>query len=169
MKQVLLFSVSLNSLSDFIYLYKGDKIMAKYKFYADGMSNNGTNGLFVVDKWDQVVDYIPEAIFGYHPQFEDGLGNVTAVFYGESVGTISYDFISYEDELSEEEIENSVITRDWLFNSSDITPVGEVRPSEIMSRIACSPLDPSGYDVLSLLTKYLSIKKYIPNKELDHE
>lgn len=100
-----------------------------YRFYAVEWNPNGTNDVVVVNQYNEVVDYIQEALFGVRVSY----GRTLRVCAGELVYTIDKGY--YEPEI------HSVVKR--------------VSKVDLVERRACSPIDPNGDEPMRQLKKYL--------------
>lgn len=100
-----------------------------YRFYAVEWNPNGTNDVVVVDQYNEVVDYIQEALYGVRVSY----GRTLRVCAGELVYTIDKSY--YEPEI------HSVVKR--------------VSKVELVQRRACSPIDSNGDEPMRQLKKYL--------------
>lgn len=123
--------------------------MAKYKLYTFAQNPNGTSDLLIVDSNDQVIDSIPEAVFGDLESARfgwggDAMGNINACFYGESIGMIEYS----DEDL--ESIEAGEI--------SDVQQVVEVTLDTVLENIAVSPVS-DGSQTIKQLSRYFEIQQ----------
>lgn len=118
------------------------------KLYIYNSNPNGTADLIVTDDDGQVVASIAEAVFGNvrAKQFSwsgDALGNITACYYGESVGLVNYD-----DECLEE-IQNG--------ENSEIQQVVEISFQTAIEHAAVSPVSDATGEIKAL-KKFLKVK-----------
>lgn len=102
---------------------------SKIRFYADQPAPNGVSGLLICDTDDQVIGYVPDALFGYMRSGEDRLGNQTVCLYGESIGMIGYD--------------DDILEAIQAGEFSDLAPVAEITRDEILEHLAVSPVQSS--------------------------
>jgi hypothetical protein len=106
------------------------------------MAPNGTRDLVITDEYDQLIDTIPEAVFGGQFSPYDSIHNMYVCLYGESVSIIEY---------SDEDIDHeAVINGDY----SDIEPVCPISLDDLYSHITVSPMDPNGDLVIKLINKH---------------
>lgn len=106
--------------------------MKQNKLYVTDMEPNGTRSLIITDEDGQVLEIIDEAVFGNLSPKKfgwsgDSLGNIDALYYGESVGMVEY---------SDENLD-SIQNGEY----SDIIQVVEVELDEVLEHIATSPVD----------------------------
>ena len=117
------------------------------KFYITDSNPNGTCDLIIVDGWDQVVGSVDEALFGRVPPKDfgwsgDSLGNISAMFYGESVGMIGYD---EEHEVYGDDGQTVIETRSLVDEVQehgflgDVVQVIEVDYDTVREYLAVSP------------------------------
>lgn len=100
-----------------------------YRFYAVEWNPNGTNDLVVVNQYNEVVDYIQEALFGVRVSY----GRTLRVCAGELVYTIYKG--SYRPEI------HGIVKR--------------VSKADLVRKLCVSPIDPNGDAPRRQLKKYL--------------
>jgi hypothetical protein len=100
------------------------------KFYLTYDAPNGTRDIVITSIDGTIVGSLDEAVFGGMYSFKDSMGNLTASFYGETVGMLPW------DDESIDAIESGEL--------SDIQPLAEVTLEDINERLAVSPVLSSG-------------------------
>lgn len=132
------------------------------KIYAFDSNPNGTTDIIIVDSWGTVLDSMSEALFGRITAKDfgwggDSLGNIDVLFYGESVGGVSYDqeHHIWNEETKEEEVDQDRSLADVIQAGeiSDLVQVIEIDLEEALNAIAVSPVS-DGSAVLEFLKKY---------------
>lgn len=111
--------------------------MKNYKLYITDSAPNGTQDLLIVDENNEIIDSIQEATFGAPFNYRDEAGDLLGVIQGHC----------YISEVIKEDVE-----------CGDATLVAPIHIEQVMSYIACSPIDPEGHDVIKQLKQYKLIK-----------
>lgn len=132
------------------------------KLYALPMNPNGTSDIIIADSHGTVLASMDEALFGCLSAKDfgwdgDSLGNIDVLYYGESVGMVSYDteHHTWNEETQEEEVDEdrSLVDVIQAGEISDLVQVIEIDIEEALSAVAVSPVS-DGSAVIDFLKRH---------------
>jgi hypothetical protein len=110
-----------------------------YRFYVTEWQPNGTNDLIIVDQDSQIVEVIPEALFG-----------VPTFFNRHDL------LVCDSDQVLRAPWDQGFIDSILCGEISEFAPVEEISPYKALSHIAQSPVN-NGSEAASILKKYIAM------------